>query len=67
MGGTESHSILSPYDGLDIFVGLYLKEKPEAQTMDFGGHEHLLESLERWKRREETESTSRLDGTDMET
>lgn len=53
MGGTESHYIPSFFEGLDIFVDLYLKQRPEAQGLDFGQHGDLLEALDRWQRNEE--------------
>ncbi|MFQ5813479.1 MAG: hypothetical protein ACE5I2_09885, partial [Anaerolineae bacterium] len=66
MGGTSSDYIPSFYDGLDIFVDLYLKEKPEAQNLDFGRGHSLLDQLERWRRNEEQDRASQLDSGEIE-
>jgi hypothetical protein len=66
MGGIYSDYITSIYDGLDIFVDLYLKEKPEAQNLDFGRHHDLLDQLERWRRNEEQDSASQPDSGEVE-
>lgn len=66
MGGTSSDYIPSFYDGLDIFVDLYLKEKPEAQNLDFGRHHDLLDQLEKWRRNEEQDSPSQPDSGEVE-
>ena len=66
MGGTDSNYIPSMYDGLDIFVDLYLRQKPEAKDADFGSHGDLLDSLDRWRRNEDEEcgalATNNSDG-----
>jgi hypothetical protein len=66
MGGTDSDHFTSMYDGLDIFVSLYLKEKPEVQSLDFGRHDSLLDALERWRRNEERDRASQADSAEVE-
>lgn len=66
MGGIYSDYTTSMYDGLDIFVDLYLKQKPEAQNLDFGRHHDLLDQLERWRRNEEQDSASQPDSDEIE-
>ena len=66
MGGIYSDYIPSFYDGLDIFVDLYLGEKPEAQNLDFGRGHSLLDQLERWRRNEEQDSASQPDSGELE-
>jgi len=66
MGGTRSDHIRFMYDGLDIFVDLYLKEKPGAQDLDFGRGHRLLDELERWRKKEELDSASQVGGGEGE-
>jgi hypothetical protein len=55
MGGIDSGFVSSLYDGLDIFVDLYLKQKPKFEDMDLGSHYNLLDALDRWRDAEEWE------------
>ena len=66
MGGIYSEHIPSMYDGLDIFVDLYLKEKPEAQNLDFGIQDSLLDALDRWRRAAEQDGASQADSGEVE-
>jgi hypothetical protein len=66
MGGIYSDDIPSFYDGLDIFVDLYLREKPEARNLDLGRGHGLLDQLERWQRNEEQDRASPPDSGEVE-
>ncbi|MCZ7673802.1 MAG: hypothetical protein M5U34_45130 [Chloroflexi bacterium] len=52
MGGAYSR-YLSMYDGLDLFIDLYLLDKPDASDLNFGTTGRLLDSIDRWQRNEE--------------
>jgi len=49
MGGTRPDYLGTPYDGLDIFVDLYLKDKLAAEGIQLRWRHNLLESLRMWQ------------------
>jgi hypothetical protein len=53
IGGIHEDSVFLMYDGLDIFIELYLEMLDPDHPLNFGAHKDLAESVERWKRNEE--------------
>jgi hypothetical protein len=53
-GGVFDDMLPSFIDGLDIFVELYLSTLDEGKGPDYGVRKDLVDSMERWKRNEES-------------
>lgn len=47
-GPKEDYRVLH-YDGVDVFIDIFLKTIPESKDLDFGGDAGLLKALERLK------------------
>lgn len=53
-GGIYDDMIPSFVDGLDIFVGLFLRTLDKETGLDYGVRKDLIDRIERWKRSEES-------------
>jgi hypothetical protein len=65
LGGTDSSHVFLMYDGLDVFVDLYLRRLSEARKLDLGRGHDLLGALERWRKAEEENNRIHISGSNL--
>jgi len=64
VSGTDIGYLPAHYDGLDVFVDLYLLERPEAQGLNQRNRERVTEAMKRWQESEKQRlSTEKSDNS----
>ncbi|MBI5634719.1 MAG: hypothetical protein HZA15_14715 [Nitrospirae bacterium] len=58
IAGTSPWRMMTFHDGINIFVDLYLKEFPEADSIDFGIRDGIKEAMERQRRWESEDGSN---------
>ncbi|HEX6292947.1 MAG TPA: hypothetical protein VFZ66_27435 [Herpetosiphonaceae bacterium] len=66
MGSVYRDMIPSIYNGLDIFVTLYLQQRPEADKVEFENRPDLAEALERQQELDSTQQSDQAGKTNNE-